>query len=492
MRALETARHRGAWAVQRSAARPIPHHCRAAVPPARAGSHLPLPARQPLVPLPLADVVGVPGLEGVPLHGPLPQARLPAQPAAQPPTGALCQGESRLKAAVLALPQTPGMAARGEPWPGTGWALGAAGGHADELCWGLGVAPAGTSQGGGDGGHGLPGPQLHQDQVYQGRASHCAWQHWDGTTGTICLGRWGICLGKHRPTAGWHRLATARCRLGSSAGSGAAGAPRAGASPCQSLAVPVPRCTGAGASDPHPTGNPVAAGAEGQGCPFPGGLRGHVQLRWGPRCSPQPSPYLPPFSGCQSCFPPSRPCLHTEQRGAISWGSSRLWGWGGRGPTCDPQPSLGKGPHGHRARPGLRSRGRRLLLNPLPARRPGSLGVPRAAPLGPGRRGKHTEPHRLPVLAAHLCAAGTCRTTAGKAAKNNPNGSWGCKPAHTPSCRGQSWGCPGVRTWGQPPSRTLPRQCRAAGTLQWGGTSIPGASGVRASPRCQSQSEEHY
>lgn len=51
--------------------------------------HLSLPACQPLVALPLADVVWVPCLEGVSLHGALPQARLPAQPAPQPPTGAL-------------------------------------------------------------------------------------------------------------------------------------------------------------------------------------------------------------------------------------------------------------------------------------------------------------------------------------------------------------------------------------------------------------------
>lgn len=64
-----------------------PHHPRRLR--QRPAPHLPLPACQPLVPLPLADVVGVSGLEGVPLHGPLPQARLPAQPTTQPSAGAL-------------------------------------------------------------------------------------------------------------------------------------------------------------------------------------------------------------------------------------------------------------------------------------------------------------------------------------------------------------------------------------------------------------------
>lgn len=81
-------------------------------PPAGASPHLPLPARQPLVPLPLADVVGVPGLEGVPLHRPLPQARLPAQPAAEPPARALCRQGERGQGTTVAV--------RGKPQAGLG------------------------------------------------------------------------------------------------------------------------------------------------------------------------------------------------------------------------------------------------------------------------------------------------------------------------------------------------------------------------------------
>lgn len=72
--------------------------------------HLSLPACQPLVALPLADVVGVPCLEGVPLHGALPQARLPAQPTPQPPTGALWEESGvrkEIRAAAPSPPQPP-------------------------------------------------------------------------------------------------------------------------------------------------------------------------------------------------------------------------------------------------------------------------------------------------------------------------------------------------------------------------------------------------
>lgn len=57
--------------------------------------HLPFPACQPLVPLALADVVGVPRLEGEPRHGPLAEAGLPAQATPQPAPGALGQRDDR-------------------------------------------------------------------------------------------------------------------------------------------------------------------------------------------------------------------------------------------------------------------------------------------------------------------------------------------------------------------------------------------------------------
>lgn len=83
------------WSLESHSTAPVPaprHHPgvpKAGVTWLSPRPHLSLPACQPLVALPLADVVWVPCLEGVPLHGALPQARLPAQPAPQPPTGAL-------------------------------------------------------------------------------------------------------------------------------------------------------------------------------------------------------------------------------------------------------------------------------------------------------------------------------------------------------------------------------------------------------------------
>lgn len=52
----------------------------------------------------------------------------------------------------------------------------------------------------------------------------------------------------------------------------------------------------------------------------------------------QPETYLPPFSGCQSCFPPFLPCLHTEQRGGVSSALQAPRGATG-GPPGIPQPS---------------------------------------------------------------------------------------------------------------------------------------------------------
>lgn len=55
--------------------------------------------------------------------------------------------------------------------------------------------------------------------------------------------------------------------------------------------------------------------------PYGFGVQGPIQPQ-GSAVSPSgvsvPGQYLPPFSGCRSCFPPSLPCLHTEQRAAIS------------------------------------------------------------------------------------------------------------------------------------------------------------------------------
>lgn len=67
---------------------------RSSLPRGRRQAHLPFPACQPLVPLALADVVGVPGLEGEPRHGPLAKAGLPAQATPKPAPGALGQRHS--------------------------------------------------------------------------------------------------------------------------------------------------------------------------------------------------------------------------------------------------------------------------------------------------------------------------------------------------------------------------------------------------------------
>lgn len=176
------------------------------------------------------------------------------------------------------------------------------------------MAPAGTSQGGGDGG---AWPALDRDIPGLG-ITLCrtapGWHHQQDLPGQ--LGRWGLCLGKHHPTAGV-------------------------APPGHGPVPPGPQCRGRRCRcptvrlqeppTPIPPGTPWLLVLRDRGAHSPGGLWGHVQLRWGPWCSPDPSPYLPPFSGCRSCFPPSRPCLHTEQRGAISGGSLGLWSWRGEG-----------------------------------------------------------------------------------------------------------------------------------------------------------------
>lgn len=74
------------------------------LPRGRRQAHLPFPACQPLVPLALADVVGVPCLEGEPRHGPLAKAGLPAQATPQPAPGALGQRHSVALRAALNTP----------------------------------------------------------------------------------------------------------------------------------------------------------------------------------------------------------------------------------------------------------------------------------------------------------------------------------------------------------------------------------------------------
>lgn len=55
-------------------------------------THLHLPLVEPLLSGPLANVIGVPGLEGNPGHWPLPEADLPAHTPPQTPARALLEG----------------------------------------------------------------------------------------------------------------------------------------------------------------------------------------------------------------------------------------------------------------------------------------------------------------------------------------------------------------------------------------------------------------
>lgn len=144
--------------------------------------------------------------------------------------------------------------------------------------------------------------------------------------------------------------------------------------------------------------------------PYGFGVQGPIQPQ-GSAVSPSgvsvPGQYLPPFSGCRSCFPPSLPCLHTEQSshqlGAMGQGR---WPHGGgeKGPGWG-QPWPRGGPHR-----GERPRGSRAP-SPRPCRGPRQ--DPGAAP---GRAGE-AEPGRLPVLSAHLARCRYSQAAAGKAAK---------------------------------------------------------------------------
>lgn len=224
-----------------------------------------------------------------------------------------------------------------------------------------------------------------------------------------------------------------------------------------------------------PCCSPMAAGAPGHGelhggcwavgpCPSPG----HSFARSSPR------PYLPPFSGCRSCSPPSRPCLRTEQRAAVSPCRCGAAGPGPRGAMGPTRGSTGEaeptqGPR--RDHPGP------TQGSPSPRRdHPAQAGPPCAgawvppyshtgpwalpqvglgvwalsrAGLGPGQcppgRGSCSAP-LFPVLSAH-----PCRGAARKAAKNNP-GCFGAAAAGGAGAPlGAGGGCqpllPSLSTW---------------------------------------------
>lgn len=65
-------------------------------------THLPLPPGQPLISLPLADVVWVPGLEGQTWHGPGAQARLTAQSSTHAASGSL-QAKNEMRGCIQML-----------------------------------------------------------------------------------------------------------------------------------------------------------------------------------------------------------------------------------------------------------------------------------------------------------------------------------------------------------------------------------------------------
>lgn len=172
---------------------------------------------------------------------------------------------------------------------------------------------------------------------------------------------------------------------------------------------------------------PVPAGT---GSTVPaGGLQGRTRLLRVPWCSPQrgpgPGTYLPPFSGCRSCFLPSLPCLHTEQRGAISWGDQlRAMGQGTQAPAGEkgahlgpPSPAGGRlwAREGHPSLPceawavlpgGCRLPGCELAASAPPPCTPagGSGGLGEQPPLGPEQAG---EARGAPLAS---CAIGTSRT----------------------------------------------------------------------------------
>lgn len=184
--------------------------------------HLSLPACQPLVALPLADVVWVPCLEGVPLHGALPQARLPAQPAPQPPTGAL---------------------------------------------WGQRVGS------GGNGGCSTITPPSPMSTL-----TH-ACKHVHMTCAHMCA---LTVLHTYRRTKGCTHLCS------------------------------------------HSRAHRCAHSAVGTR------MHAHTDVHSHVHTHSYAHTHLPPFSGCRSCFPPSPPCLHTEQSShqcrAMGWDAGRARG----------------------------------------------------------------------------------------------------------------------------------------------------------------------